>query len=85
MSQIDQQLSHLTSYERALAQAYMDRADAIVDVSAAIVAGVRKLGRAIAAPFIARFRAYSERRTRRWPHAKVDAGTPEFPSIGLQH
>ncbi len=81
MSQLDVRLSQLSSHERALAEAQMARAEAIADAVSALVAGCRKLGNAIAA----RAAAYTDRRTRRWPHAKNGRDVAEFPSIGLQH
>jgi hypothetical protein len=85
MSQLEARLSQLSAYDRALAQAQMARAEAIVDAGAAVAAFVRRILRAIAAPVVARARSYTDVRTRRWPHAKSQPDVAEFPSIGLQH
>lgn len=85
MSQLDIQLSRLSAHDRALAQAQMARAEALVDVASTVGAWLRNLAAAVAAPVVSRVRAMNERRTRRWPHAKGKDEVAEFPSIGLQH
>lgn len=81
MSALEQQLSHLSSHERAFAQAQIARAEAVADLAAAVVGRVRR----IADAFLAAIREHARSRTRRWPHAQRPEAIAEFPSIGLQH
>lgn len=85
MSQLEVRLSQLSGHDRALAQAQMARAEALVDAAAAVVAFLVRIARAIAAPVVAGAKSYTDGRTRRWPHAKSRPEVAEFPSIGLQH
>jgi len=85
MNELDRRLSHLPAHDRLLAEAQLARAEAIADAATALVAWLRKLTRIAVSPLAARAGAYTEGRTRRWPHDGRKPETAEFPSIGLQH
>lgn len=85
MNELDRRLSRLPVHDRVLAEAQLARAEAIADAATAFAAWLRKLARIVATPVVARAGAYSEVRTRRWPHDGRKPETAEFPSIGLQH
>jgi hypothetical protein len=61
------QLSRLSEHERYFAEAQLARAEAIVDAVTWVAARVRALFAAVALGF----KAWSDERTRRWPHAQA--------------
>jgi hypothetical protein len=64
---IPERFAALSEYDRYLAEAQMARAEAIVESFAAVAALVRKGCNALADAA----RAYSNARTRQWPHEQA--------------
>lgn len=85
MNELDRRLSPLPAHDRLLAEAQLARAEALADAAGAFATWLRKLVRTVSSPLAARAGAYTDGRTRRWPHDGRTPETVEFPSIGLQH
>ena len=60
-------LHRMSEYDRYLAQAQMARAEALVDAASWVAARVRALFAVVALGI----KAWSDERTRRWPHAQA--------------
>ena len=64
-------LAYLSEHDRYLAQAQMARAEAIVDLFSALGRAIRRGWMAVRGAVASRAKAYTDERTRDWPHAQA--------------
>lgn len=64
-------LAYLSEHDRYLAQAQMARAEAIVDLFSSLGRAIRRGWMAARGAVASRAKAYTDERTRSWPHAQA--------------
>jgi hypothetical protein len=65
------QLAKLPAHERQYAQAQLARAEAILETVTLVATGVRKAWHWLADPIAEQAKAFTDRRTRTWPHVQA--------------